>query len=120
MCGRFALGCALDALLPHLKGPMPPGLAQHYAPRALIRPGEPVLLQRQEHGAMESALVLWGLLPEWRKDPLEAPRPFNARAETVLEEASCRGPWRHRRGLLPAAVRRRERFELCALARPSL
>ena len=74
MCGRFALGCALDALLPHLQGPMPPGLAEHYAPRSLIRPGEPVLLQRQEHGAMESALVLWGLLPEWRKDPLEGPK----------------------------------------------
>ena len=66
MCGRFALGCALDALLPHLQGPMPPGLAEHYAPRSLIRPGEPVLLQRQEHGAMESALVLWGLLPAVR------------------------------------------------------
>ena len=102
MCGRFALGCALDALLPNLQGPMPPGLAEHYAPRSLIRPGEPVLLQRQEHGAMESALVLWGLLPEWRKDPLEGPRPFNARAETVMEKASFRGPWRHRRGLLPA------------------
>ena len=50
MCGRFALGCALDALLPHLQGPMPPGLAEHYAPRSLIRPCEPVLLQRQEHG----------------------------------------------------------------------
>ena len=51
---------------------------------------------------MESALVLWGLLPEWRKDPLEGPRPFNARAETVMEKATFRGPWRHRRGLLPA------------------
>ena len=40
---------------------MPAGLEEHYAPRVLIRPGEPVLLQRQEHGAMESALVLWGL-----------------------------------------------------------
>ena len=43
-----------------------------------------------------------GLAPEWRKDPLEGTRPFNARAETVMEKASFRGPWRHRRGLLPA------------------
>ena len=102
MCGRYSLTSSLDALLPRLQGPLPAGLVRYYQPRPLIRPGEPVLLQRQEHGAMEIALVLWGLLPEWRKDPLEAPRPFNARAETVAEKASFRGPWRHRRGLLPA------------------
>lgn len=102
MCGRYSLTSSLDALLPRLQGPLPAGLVQYYQPRPLIRPGEPVLLQRQEHGSMEIALVLWGLLPEWRKDPLEAPRPFNARAETVAEKASFRGPWRHRRGLLPA------------------
>ena len=102
MCGRYSLTSTLDALLPRLQGPLPQGLAAHYAPRPLIRPGEPVLLQRQEHGAMDMALVLWGLLAEWRKDPLEGPRPFNARAETVAEKASFRGPWRHRRGLLPA------------------
>lgn len=102
MCGRYALTASLDALLPRLQGELPAGLAQHYAPRELIRPGDPVLLQRQEHGAMAPALVLWGLLPEWRRDPLQGPRPFNARAETVAEKASFRGPWRHRRGLLPA------------------
>ena len=32
---------------------MPAGPEEHYAPRVLIRPGEPVLLQRQEHGVME-------------------------------------------------------------------
>jgi putative SOS response-associated peptidase YedK len=31
-----------------------------------------------------------------------AHRPFNARGETVPEKASFRGPWRHRRCLLPA------------------
>ena len=48
------------------------------------------MLQRQEHGRWK-ALVLWGLLPEWRKDPLKA-EPFNARAETVMEKASFAGP----------------------------
>jgi putative SOS response-associated peptidase YedK len=46
--------------------------------------------------------MLWGLLPEWSRDPLAGPRPFNARCETVAEKASFRGPWRHRRCLLPA------------------
>ena len=41
---------------------MLPGLAEHYAPRLLIR----LRTRRcsQEHGVMESALVLWGL-PEY-------------------------------------------------------
>jgi putative SOS response-associated peptidase YedK len=84
------------------KGDLPNGLRAHYAARPLIAPGEPVLALRQEHGALQPALMLWGLLPEWSKDPLAGPRPFNARAETVAEKASFRGAWRHRRCLLPA------------------
>ena len=102
MCGRYSLTSRLDQLLPRLGGGLPDGLLAHYAPRPLIRPGEPVLALRQEHGQISPALVLWGLLPEWSKDPLNGPRPFNARSETVAEKASFRGAWRHRRCLLPA------------------
>ncbi len=102
MCGRYSLTARIDQLLPLMGGALPEGLLQHYAPRPLIRPGEPVLALRQEHGQIRSSLMLWGLLPEWSKDPLGGARPFNARAETVAEKASFRGPWRHRRCLLPA------------------
>jgi len=106
MCGRFSLTASLDRLLPRLGGSLPEGLARYYAPRALIQPGEPLLVLRQEHGQIGSALMLWGLLPEWSKDPLgrhgAGQRPFNARRETVAEKATFRGPWRHRRCLLPA------------------
>ena len=102
MCGRYSLTTRLDQLLPRLQGELPPGLLEHYAPRPLIAPGEPVLALRQEHGRLQPALMLWGLLPEWSKDPLAGPRPFNARSETVAEKASFRGAWRHRRCLLPA------------------
>ena len=109
MCGRFALESPLPALQQRLQGPWPPGLEAHYAPRPLVRPGEPVLIQRQEHGRLEPALVLWGLVPDWIKDPLAPgpdgrtrPRPFNARSETVAEKATFRGAWRHRRCLIPA------------------
>lgn len=102
VCGRYSLSASLDQLLPRLQGSLPHGLLAHYAPRPLIAPGEPVLALRQEHGQLQPALMLWGLLPEWSKDPLVGPRPFNARAETVTEKASFRGPWRHRRCLLPA------------------
>ncbi len=102
MCGRFCLTTDLDQLLPRLGGRLPAELERHYAPRPLIQPGQPVLALCQEHGLIASALMLWGLLPEWAKDPLNAPRPFNARSETVAEKASFRGAWRHRRCLLPA------------------
>lgn len=104
MCGRFSLTTGLDQLLPHLQGPWPPGLAAHYAPRLAVRPGEPLLLQRQEHGVLQVGLALWGLLPEWAKDPAQARRPINARSETVNEKVSFRGAWRHRRCLVPASA----------------
>ncbi|MCP9771503.1 SOS response-associated peptidase [Synechococcus sp. Tobar12-5m-g] len=102
MCGRYSLTTELDRLLPRLGGALPAGLAAHYAPVAQVRPGQPVLALRQEHGLVGSALLLWGLLPEWVKDPLAAPRPINARSETVAQKASLKGAWRHRRCLLPA------------------
>ena len=102
MCGRFSLTIPIGTLGRQLGVSLPPGLELHYAPRGSIAPGEPVLALRQEHGRPEAALMLWGLLPEWSKDALAAHRPFNARGETVPEKASFRGPWRHRRCLLPA------------------
>jgi putative SOS response-associated peptidase YedK len=102
MCGRYALTTAIDQLLPRLKGPLPEGLLEHHAPRSQVRPGEPVLIQRQEQGRLGVALALWGLLPEWSRDPLGTRRPINARSETVGEKPFFRGAWRHRRCLLPA------------------
>ena len=96
MCGRSSLTSDLDRLLPRLQGPLPPGLLEHYAPRSQVRPAEPVLLQRWEHGGPQVALALWGLVPGWVKDPL-APgpdgrrrsRPINARGETVPDKPCC-------------------------------
>ncbi len=102
MCGRYSLTSRLDALLPRLRGPLPAGLERHYAPRPLIRPGEPLLIQRLEQEQPRVDLALWGLLPAWVRDPRGSPRPINARSETVAAKPSFRGPWRHRRCLIPA------------------
>ncbi len=105
MCGRYCLETPADALVQQL---MPwlsdadEGWLRHYAPRRLIRPGEPVLALRQEHGRSQASHMLWGLLPGWVKQPGSGPRPINARAETLEQKASFRGPWRHHRCLLPA------------------
>jgi putative SOS response-associated peptidase YedK len=102
MCGRFSLPTSLEQLQTRWHGSLPAGLTEYYAPRPEVRPGEPVLLLRQEHGRQAGALALWGLVPEWSKDPLALRRPINARSETVAEKPFFRGPWRHRRALLPA------------------
>ena len=105
MCGRYSLDTplqALEVLLQPWLRDVDAGWLNHYAPRRLIRPGEPVLALRREHGLSVTSHMLWGLLPGWVKDPLTGPRPINARAETLEEKASFRGPWRHHRCLLPA------------------
>ena len=106
MCGRFCLDTSAAELISLLRPWLDQddaGWLSHYAARSLIRPQEPVLILRQEHGRARIAHVLWGLLPGWVKDPTQGPRPFNARAETLSEKASFRGPWRHHRCLLPCS-----------------
>ncbi len=105
MCSRYCLTTPTEALKerlhPWLKAGPESAWLRHYAPRDLIRPGEPVLALRQEHGQDNLSHMLWGLLPGWVKDPAKGPRPFNARSETLEQKASFRGPWRHQRCLLP-------------------
>ena len=107
MCGRYCLETPADVLTSRLK----PWLVgedahwlEHYSPRALISPMEPVLVLRREHGRSGLTHMLWGLLPGWVKDPQQRSRPINARAETVAEKASFRGSWRHHRCLLPSSA----------------
>ena len=105
MCGRYSLDTplqALEVLLQPWLRDVDAGWLNYYAPRELIRPGEPVLALRREHNLSMTSHMLWGLLPGWVKDPLSGPRPINARAETLKKKAYFRGPWRHHRCLLPA------------------
>ena len=106
MCGRYTLETPSDVLRERLH----PWLSQddegwlaHYTPRFLIRPSEPVLVLRRDHGRDQLVHMLWGLLPSWVRDPNRGPRPINARAETLTEKPSFRGPWRHHRCLLPSS-----------------
>jgi putative SOS response-associated peptidase YedK len=102
MCGRYSLTTTIDQLLPRLRGPLPEGLMEHYLPRVQVRPSEPVLIQRETEGNPDVALVRWGLLPAWLKDPRGRSRPINARSETVADKPYFRGAWRQHRCLLPA------------------
>ncbi len=99
MCGLYSLTIAPEAL----KAALGYVEDEQFAPRPVIRPGEPVAIVRREaDGLRHLRLVLWGLLPHWAKDPKALRRPINARAETLLERPFFRGAIRHRRCILPA------------------
>ncbi len=103
MTSRFALTTPIETLRLRFRftGGMP------YPPRYGIAPTEPVAVVRlrpgiEASGARELALVRWGLIPHWAKDPGEFATLVTARAETVLEKPSFKIPMRHRRCIVPA------------------
>ena len=103
MCGRFALKATEEELrnvFAYLGDA--PG-AEGMPPRFNIAPTQPIATIRQAHGARRFALVRWGLVPGWVKDPSAFSLLINARAETVAEKPSFRGAIRHRRCLVPAS-----------------
>jgi putative SOS response-associated peptidase YedK len=99
MCTRYNLTSQVEAVLAYF------GVSQGepFPPRYNIAPTQPVAIVRLDHNhARELALVRWGLIPSWAKDPTRLSQLFNARAETAAEKPSFRGAMRHRRCLIPA------------------
>lgn len=99
MCSRYNLTTPVEAareLFEVANG-------EPYPPRYNIAPTQPALIVRLDHERRrELALVRWGLIPSWAKDPARLSLMINARAEGVTEKASFRGSMRHRRCLVPA------------------
>jgi len=100
MCGRYVITSPVEALreLFDFVGP-PPNLAPRWnaAPTQVM----PVV-RRREDGARELALLRWGLVPSWAKDPSVGAKMINARGETVAEKPAYRDAFRKRRCLVPA------------------
>jgi putative SOS response-associated peptidase YedK len=94
MCGRYALHSNPEVVALLF------GLSEvpAYQPRYNIAPTAQVLVVRDGGAAM----VKWGLVPRWAKDPSMGARMNNARAETVAEKPSFRDAYRERRCLIPA------------------
>ncbi len=99
MCTRYNLTSPPEAVRSYFRHET----EADFPPRYNIAPTQPVAIVRNDHkGRRELALVRWGLLPPWVKDPREFATLVNARCESAAEKPSFRGALRHRRCLVPA------------------
>ena len=73
-----------------------------FPPRYNVAPTQPVPIVRLVDGRREFALVRWGLIPAWVKDPRQFSLLINARGESVSEKPAFRNAMRRRRCLFPA------------------
>jgi putative SOS response-associated peptidase YedK len=98
MCGRFVIKTPPNQLREVF------GYAEqpNFPPRYNIAPTQPIPLVRIDNGRRSFALVRWGLIPAWVKDPRGFSLLINARAESVLDKPAFRNAMRRRRCLVPA------------------
>jgi len=98
MCGRYAITTAPEAirqLFGYLEQP-------NWPPRHNVAPTQPVPIVRLSEGKRQLALVRWGLIPAWVKDPRAFTLVINARGESVLDKPAFRNAMKYRRCLFPA------------------
>lgn len=99
MCGRYTLTAPKDSIADAFDLSSLPELH----PRYNIAPTQEVaVVRRGPNGEREMALLHWGLIPFWAKDPSIGNRMINARAETVAEKPSFRNAYKKRRCLVVA------------------
>jgi putative SOS response-associated peptidase YedK len=67
-----------------------------------VAPTQPIAIVRLVDGKRHFALVRWGLLPSWVKDPKTFTLLINARGESAAEKPAFRAAMKRRRCLIPA------------------
>ena len=98
MCGRYVITSPPAAIRTLFGYPEQP----NFPPRYNVAPTQPVPIVRLTEGKRQFALVRWGFIPGWVKDPKSVSLLINARAESVLDKPAFRNAMRRRRCLVPA------------------
>jgi putative SOS response-associated peptidase YedK len=98
MCGRYAITTAPEAIRALFRYPEQPD----FPPRHNVAPTQPVPIVRMAEGQRQFALVRWGLIPAWVKDPRNFSLLINARGESAAEKPAFRNAMKRRRCLFPA------------------
>ena len=99
MCGRFTNRFTWKELHERLDLI---GTPLNLRPRYNVAPSQDVAAVRASNGGRTLAMLRWGLIPGWAKDPAIGHKLINARSETAAEKPSFRSAFRHRRCLIPA------------------
>lgn len=99
MCGRFAFYSAAEAVR-DLFGVDDDTLSVR--PQYNIAPTDRAAVIRPGESGNTLAMLRWGLVPFWAKDPGIGARMINARSETVAEKPAFRAAFRERRCIVPA------------------
>lgn len=111
MCGRYDLIVNVQALAARFNASLEAPAAgkdgeelRDWQPRYNIAPGQrnPVVVAGEQGEDRHLALMKWGLVPGWAKEPKTSFSMINARAETVTHKPSFRKPFMSRRCLVPA------------------
>jgi putative SOS response-associated peptidase YedK len=98
MCARYVITSPADAIRALFGYSERPD----FPPRYNVAPTQPIPVVRFADGKRSLALMRWGFLPAWVKDPRTFSLLVNARGESVLDKPSFRNAMRRRRCLIPA------------------
>jgi putative SOS response-associated peptidase YedK len=97
MCGRYVIISTPEAI----RALFGYGEQPNFPPRYNVAPTQPIPIVRLLDGKRSFALMRWGLLPAWVKDPKAFSLLINARGESALEKPAFRNAMRRRRCLIP-------------------
>ena len=100
MCGRYAIYGPVSRASPDVIEFLGEEIAFESTYNAAPTRNLPIL-RESSAGKRELALLRWGLVPSWAKDPAIGARMINARSETVAEKPAFRSAFRRRRCLVP-------------------
>jgi len=98
MCGRFAFYSPHEAIRDVFGVTLPAPVEARFN----IAPSQFVVALRAGVGELEPAVLKWGLVPSWAKDPKIGNRMINARIETAHEKPSFRAAFKRRRCVILA------------------
>lgn len=98
MCGRYVITSSPEAIRQLFGYAEQPNFPARYN----VAPTQPVPIVRLSEGKRQFALVRWGLIPAWVKDPRAFSLLINARGESVNEKPAFRNAMKRRRCLFPA------------------
>jgi putative SOS response-associated peptidase YedK len=98
MCGRYTITSAPEAIRALFRYEEQP----NFPPRYNVAPTQPIPIVRLHEDRRQFALVRWGLLPSWVKDPKTFTLLINARGESVTTKPAFRAAMKRRRCLIPA------------------